>query len=293
MMMQQPRGRRATSARWYEIEWQQFSGTALGVQGLAAGTLDCATVGGLSVANGIDQGADIVILGEFIEERSPYFSTAWMVRKDSGHRLARRPARQDGRHQRRRRLDRLPAGLLHRAAGGPEAGPRLREGRGPVRPDAGDAALRPRRHGPVPAAVLRRDQRHRRRQADVPRSPTRSTRSSSCSTAAGATSSTRTRRPCGGSRRTGRRVARLDRRSGQPRRGVARERGGDQDPRRRARQASCSPSRTTTGPPNGALNVDALQEEWDFFRDRGGIKQDLKVSDHVIDDLLPPDGGSG
>jgi ABC-type nitrate/sulfonate/bicarbonate transport system substrate-binding protein len=69
---------------WYEIEWQQFAGTALGVQGLAAGTLDCATVGGLSVANGIDQGAEIVILGEFIEERQPNFSTAWMVRKDSG-----------------------------------------------------------------------------------------------------------------------------------------------------------------------------------------------------------------
>ena len=67
----------------YEIDWQEFSGTALGVQGLAAGTLDCATVGGLSVANGIDRGADIVILGEFIEERKPYFSTAWMVRKDS------------------------------------------------------------------------------------------------------------------------------------------------------------------------------------------------------------------
>ena len=69
---------------WYEIEWQQFAGTALGVHGLAAGTLDCATVGGLSVANGIDQGAEIVILGEFIEERQPNFSTAWMVRKDSG-----------------------------------------------------------------------------------------------------------------------------------------------------------------------------------------------------------------
>lgn len=69
---------------WYDIEWRQFAGTALGVQGLAAGTLDCATVGGLSVANGIDQGADIVILGEFIEERSPWFSTSWMVRKDSG-----------------------------------------------------------------------------------------------------------------------------------------------------------------------------------------------------------------
>lgn len=69
---------------WYDIEWQQFAGTALGVQGLAAGTLDCATVGGLSVANGLDRGADIVLLGEFIEERQPNFSTAWMVRTDSG-----------------------------------------------------------------------------------------------------------------------------------------------------------------------------------------------------------------
>jgi ABC-type nitrate/sulfonate/bicarbonate transport system substrate-binding protein len=70
--------------RDYTVEWHEFSGTALGVQGLAAGTLDCASVGGLSVANGIDKGADIVILGEFLEERKPYFTTAWMVRKDSG-----------------------------------------------------------------------------------------------------------------------------------------------------------------------------------------------------------------
>jgi ABC-type nitrate/sulfonate/bicarbonate transport system substrate-binding protein len=70
--------------KWYKIQWHQFAGTALGVQGLAAGTLDCATVGGLSIANGIDQGADIVAMGEFIEERQPYFSTAWMVKKDSG-----------------------------------------------------------------------------------------------------------------------------------------------------------------------------------------------------------------
>lgn len=70
---------------WYDIEWNQFAGTALGVQGLAAGTLDCATVGSLSVAHGLAQGADIVILGEFIEERSPdNFSTAWIVTEDSG-----------------------------------------------------------------------------------------------------------------------------------------------------------------------------------------------------------------
>jgi len=68
----------------YTIEWNQFAGTALGVQGLAAGTLDAATVGSLSVANGLDQGADIVITGEFIEEREDWFSTTWLVGKDSG-----------------------------------------------------------------------------------------------------------------------------------------------------------------------------------------------------------------
>ena len=70
--------------KWYTVEWNQFAGTALGVQGLAAGTLDGATVGSLSVANGLDQGADIVITGEFIEEKAPNFSSTWLVRVDSG-----------------------------------------------------------------------------------------------------------------------------------------------------------------------------------------------------------------
>jgi ABC-type nitrate/sulfonate/bicarbonate transport system substrate-binding protein len=68
----------------YKVQWQQFAGTAPGVQGLAAGTLDGATVGGLSVANGLDKGADIVITGEFIEERRSHFSTAFMVPKSIG-----------------------------------------------------------------------------------------------------------------------------------------------------------------------------------------------------------------
>jgi ABC-type nitrate/sulfonate/bicarbonate transport system substrate-binding protein len=69
---------------WYEIEWHQFAGTPPGVQGLASDTLDCATVGGLSVANGLERGADIVLLGEFIEERESHFSTAWMTTESSG-----------------------------------------------------------------------------------------------------------------------------------------------------------------------------------------------------------------
>jgi NitT/TauT family transport system substrate-binding protein len=36
-------------------------------------------------------------------------------------------------------------------------------------------------------------------------------------------------------------------------------------------------------PERGAISVDALQEEWDFFRERGGIQQDLKVTDYLSD----------
>jgi ABC-type nitrate/sulfonate/bicarbonate transport system substrate-binding protein len=41
-------------------------------------------------------------------------------------------------------------------------------------------------------------------------------------------------------------------------------------------------------PRNGAVSLKALQDEWDFFHERGGIDQDLDVSDHVADELLPP-----
>ena len=69
LMMQRPE-LAAGLGTWYEIEWHEFTGTPPGVHGLATGTLDCATVGGLSVANGIEQGADIVLLGEMVEERT-------------------------------------------------------------------------------------------------------------------------------------------------------------------------------------------------------------------------------
>jgi ABC-type nitrate/sulfonate/bicarbonate transport system substrate-binding protein len=69
---------------YYTVDWFRFVGTSLGVQGLAAGTLDGATIGSLSMPNGLEQGADIVVTGQFIEERSPFFSTTWLVRKDGG-----------------------------------------------------------------------------------------------------------------------------------------------------------------------------------------------------------------
>ena len=83
VMMQRPE-LAANLGTSYEVEWHQFAGTPPGVQGLAAGTLDCATVGGLSVANGLAKGADIVLLGEIIEERGDGMSTTWMATKASG-----------------------------------------------------------------------------------------------------------------------------------------------------------------------------------------------------------------
>jgi ABC-type nitrate/sulfonate/bicarbonate transport system substrate-binding protein len=71
------------SGIWYTLEWSQVANTTAGVQGLMAGTLDAASVGGASAATGIEQGLDIVFTGEFIEERPSNFSTTWLVKADS------------------------------------------------------------------------------------------------------------------------------------------------------------------------------------------------------------------
>ena len=41
-------------------------------------------------------------------------------------------------------------------------------------------------------------------------------------------------------------------------------------------------------PEQGLVNVDALQAEWDFFLERGGIEEKLTVEDHVMPELLTP-----
>lgn len=66
----------------YDLEWTQLSSTALGMQSLAAGTLDAATVGSLAAANGIERGAEILLTGQYLTEQTPYFSTTWLARDD-------------------------------------------------------------------------------------------------------------------------------------------------------------------------------------------------------------------
>lgn len=68
----------------YQVDWTELAGNVNAVQALTAGTVDAATAGGLAGAQGIIAGGDMIIVGEFIEERGGYFSTAWVTTADSG-----------------------------------------------------------------------------------------------------------------------------------------------------------------------------------------------------------------
>ena len=273
--------------KWYEVEWQQFSGTALGVQGLAAGTLDCASVGGLSVANGIDQGADIVILGQFIEERSPYFSTPWMVRKDSG-------------------IDSLEDLRVKRVATNAVGGSTDYLQDFYIEEQAGLKAGRDYEKVEVPFGQMQETLLSGRVDMGLFPQPFY-----------GAVNATGEVEPMfrltdqiepfvqimNGCRRD----FVEDNREAMERfqadwAAVAR---WMQEPDNRDEVIAASAAATKIPadvlerflltkqdyfrPPGGAVSVDALQREWDFFRERGGIGQDLKVTDHVIPELLPGD----
>jgi ABC-type nitrate/sulfonate/bicarbonate transport system substrate-binding protein len=287
VMMEQPEVARHLGT-WYEVEWQQFSGTALGVQGLAAGTLDCATVGGLSVANGIDQGADIVITGEFLEERDPFFTTAWMVRKDSGI---------DGLEDLRGKT------VATNAVGGSTDYLQdfyIEEQAG-LRPDRDYKKVE------VPFGQMQETLLAGRVDMGLFPQPFY-----------GAIAATGEVEPLfrltdqiepfvqllNGCRRdfvedNREMMAKFQEDWVRVAEWVA-------DPANRAEVVQATAAATEIPadvldrflltkqdyfrPPNGALSLEALQQEWDFFRDRGGIEEDLRVSDHVIDDLLPPSG---
>jgi ABC-type nitrate/sulfonate/bicarbonate transport system substrate-binding protein len=284
VMMEHPEVARNLGT-WYEVDWQQFSGTALGVQGLAAGTLDCATVGGLSVANGIDQGADIVILGEILEERDPYFNTPWMVRKDSG-------------------IDSLDdlrgKTVATNAVGG--STDYLQDFH--IEQQTGMKPGREYKKVEVPFGQMQETLLAGRVDMGLFPQPFY-----------GAIAATGEVKPMfrvtdqiepfvqllNGCRRDFIEdnqdvIAKFQEDWSRVTRWVA-------DPKNRDEVVAASATATKIPaevlerflltkqdyfrPPNGAVSVGALQQEWDFFRERGGIEQDLTVEDHVIDDLLP------
>jgi len=273
----------------YEIEWQQFSGTALGVQGLAAGTLDCATVGGLSVANGLDKGADIVILGELLEERAPYFTTAWMVRKDSGiDSLDDLEGKKVATNAVGGSTDYLQDFYIERQAG-------LQPGRDYEKVE-------------VPFGQMQETLLSGRVDMGLFPQPF-----------FGAVSATGDVKPMfrlndqiepfvqllNGCRRdfveqNEEAISRFQEDWSAVAAWVA-------DPANRADVVAASAATTKIPadvldqflltkqdyfrPPGGSVSVDALQDEWDFFREQGGIDSELEVTDHVIEELLPPGDG--
>jgi ABC-type nitrate/sulfonate/bicarbonate transport system substrate-binding protein len=270
----------------YDVEWHQFSGTALGVQGLAAGTLDCASVGGLSVANGIDKGADIVIMGEFLEERRPWHTTAWMVRKDSG---IDSPADLKGKTVATNAIggstDYLQDYYIEQKAG--------------LKPERDYKKVE------VPFGQMQESLLSGRIVLGLFPQPFY-----------GAVNATGKVKPLF-------HVTDLIEPFVQIMNGCRRdfvEKNHDamrkfqddwirisrwiHDPANRAQVIAASAAATKIPakvlekflltkqdyyrPQSGGVSTDALQNEWEFFRTQGGIKQDLKVSDHVIDGLLPP-----
>src|SRR3569623_2101672 len=68
----------------YKIEWVQFQGTAPMTQALAAGALDCATQGVLSLAQGAASGnLKAYIVAQHVYEKPGGFSGYWAVKDDS------------------------------------------------------------------------------------------------------------------------------------------------------------------------------------------------------------------
>jgi NitT/TauT family transport system substrate-binding protein len=68
----------------YKIEWTQFQGTSPMTQALAAGALDCATQGVLSLANGVNGGnLKAYIVAQHVFEKPGGFSVYWAVKDDS------------------------------------------------------------------------------------------------------------------------------------------------------------------------------------------------------------------
>lgn len=65
---------------WYELEFSEYPGTPPIVQGLATGTLDAGVVGSLTVASGLERGADLVLTAQHVEEREGWGESVWMVR---------------------------------------------------------------------------------------------------------------------------------------------------------------------------------------------------------------------
>jgi ABC-type nitrate/sulfonate/bicarbonate transport system substrate-binding protein len=276
---------------WYEVDWQQTSGGQT-AQNLAGGVFDGAALASASAANIIDQGGDVVITGQFLGDSEGYTSNAWLVPADSG---IDSPADLAG-----QTVGTLGAGTyadrvqdyLIRTLGGlePETDYSKAEYSYPQVPDAvrsGQIATGPftqpflgqaLEEGGVEELFSTQDLI-----ADV-----------------------------GGDLVVT--VAAFGREFAESNQAAVEKFVEDfatvsrwvADPANReqvleaSNQASEVPvevldrylltEEDSYRPPNGALDREALQRTWDFFYEQGAFSNELNVSDHVIEELLPPEG---
>lgn len=68
----------------YELESTYFAGSPDIVQGLAAGTMDAGAVGATAIFPLFRQGVEVRIVGEYFEERSDFLTPSYLARAGSG-----------------------------------------------------------------------------------------------------------------------------------------------------------------------------------------------------------------
>jgi ABC-type nitrate/sulfonate/bicarbonate transport system substrate-binding protein len=67
----------------YQTKFNAFAGSPDILQGLATGTLDAGAVGAVGLFPALKQGVDLKITGELFEEKAGNLSTTWLVKNDS------------------------------------------------------------------------------------------------------------------------------------------------------------------------------------------------------------------
>lgn len=271
---------------WYEVEWSEKGDPSAIPRDLAAGVLDAGAITPLSMARALEQGADFVVTGEFIEDRKGWGGLTWLVRKDAGVGSAVDLRGQTiGTPSTGGHADYLQDTWLGREAGlKPDQDYQTTQIPFPQMADAlaaGHIAA-----GPLPPPFLQQAMATGQYR---PLFSITDVQPRLVAILLGFTREFATENPVT--------VEKFMEDWVTVAQWIA-------DPANRQRVLEAN-SKTTElpvdvldrylltrddgyRPPNGAVDQEALQQTWDFFHEAGAFSQPVEVSDHVIDDLLPP-----
>jgi ABC-type nitrate/sulfonate/bicarbonate transport system substrate-binding protein len=270
---------------WYEVEWHQMAAGQL-ARSIAGGVVDGGAIASLAFANAVEQGADLVITGEFVEERAPNRPMTWLVPADAGidspadlrgktvatigagtfadhlqdYYLRTRGGLEPGKDYQKTDIQ-FPvmqdALLSGRIAAGPFPPPFLQQtlATGKAKPLFTTLDVQP--ELVVTLNAFRRDfvEEHREAVEKFVEDWT--------------TVFQWVHDPAN----RGQVIQATSKATEIPVEVLERYLLTEEDGYR---------------PPNGAINVQALQENWDFFREQGAFRTELKVEDYIIPELAPP-----